>query len=645
MRCALKSREISPTVPLAGFAREISVSVAKAVRLLVAAAVMSSSIGAAATPSDREVHGAVSTVLQKGYETVDAATSIFSTTKAILQLVGYIGSGDPIKQALELTNERLTILEDRVNKIEQWLTTLQNDERVGQNRDRVTRLRALHLQLQAIAIDLDARPADPRARMALARKAQLFADEFPRDAFLWEWSDVVQVEHQRNGRTLKVGDMLPPDFKPLPVLEYYATALVIWMATLDFAGQADAVIVRTGFGDALKRHIDFLGERPLWRETMPAQLPSEKIRVRITSTFVPDKYPSGGKCTVWLSVRDEIRRLVDSEPLTYPEFRRNVLCNVPPGIFNRKPEEETKMEGEHGIDLMKALQTKLSRLRTTGSVMAPVAETTPLFAPGAHVPKGEPVVIYAVDGEGYLRWFRHDGASDGSAAWAPDRRVGVGWRHGIKRVFPDSGGVIYALADDGTLRWLRHKDPVNGTESWDPGPIDVRGDMGGYRHVFSGGEGVIYAVAQNGDLLWFRYLRRKTGDTGPNAWRGPVRVGTGWSGLRHVFGGGHGLVYAVLADGTLRRLRHLGWAEGSENWGQHRDIAKSWGSFRHVFSGGEGLLYAVTPAGDLLWYRDWGARLARPLGKNMVGPHKVGSGWGAVQAVFASLPEEPPPVR
>ena len=97
---------------------------------------------------------------------------------------------------------------------------------------------------------------------------------------------------------------------------------------------------------------------------------------------------------------------------------------------------------------------------------------------------------------------------------------------------------------------------------------------------------MLYAITMDNLLLWRRYVFYKTGDIGPDAWQGPVKVGDGWHGFKHVFSGGERVIYGVLPDGTLRRHRHTGWKTGQYAWTRHGDITRGWGDYRHVFGAG-----------------------------------------------------------
>jgi N,N-dimethylformamidase len=69
--------------------------------------------------------------------------------------------------------------------------------------------------------------------------------------------------------------------------------------------------------------------------------------------------------------------------------------------------------------------------------------------------------------------------------------------------------------------------------------------------------------------------------------------------------GGNGVLYAVVADGSLEWHRHAGWENGSSSWalGSGRRIGAGWHTFERVLAGSDGQLLAFRPDGSCLWFR------------------------------------------
>jgi hypothetical protein len=85
-----------------------------------------------------------------------------------------------------------------------------------------------------------------------------------------------------------------------------------------------------------------------------------------------------------------------------------------------------------------------------------------------------------------LRWYRHDGRSDGSPAWASGSggKVAEGWDY--QDVFSSGDGIIYALTTSNELIWFRHVGHADGSERW----ADMKGSRVGIgwavKAIFSG---------------------------------------------------------------------------------------------------------------------------------------------------------------
>ena len=80
--------------------------------------------------------------------------------------------------------------------------------------------------------------------------------------------------------------------------------------------------------------------------------------------------------------------------------------------------------------------------------------------------------IYTIDANGYLRWIRHAGYVDGSANWiyTPETKgyIGEGWN--MKHVFSGGNGIIYAINQQNQLLWYKHLGNLDGTDRWQTTP-------------------------------------------------------------------------------------------------------------------------------------------------------------------------------
>lgn len=278
----------------------------------------------------------------------------------------------------------------------------------------------------------------------------------------------------------------------------------------------------------------------------------------------------------------------------------------------------------------------------------------PFAPPGAGVMA---TFIYAVQPDGILQWYRHDGARHGTQDWKGARAVGRGWG-GFAAVIPSGGDVLYAINSDGKLLWFEHKGFNTGAglqdaDSW-AGPREVGHGWGDFKTVFSGGNGIIYGITQDGKLLWYRHHTVATGEglETPGAWSGPKEVAFGWDQMAHVFCTGGGIIYGVAPDGTLYWYNHTGHLNGlgldnPAGWLAPKPVGTGWNSFTRIFAGGDGVIYGIQPGGTLRWYRhlayETGGGLSDP--GSWEGGVDVGTGWQNFTTVLALLPRDAAPVR
>lgn len=201
-------------------------------------------------------------------------------------------------------------------------------------------------------------------------------------------------------------------------------------------------------------------------------------------------------------------------------------------------------------------------------------------------------VIYAIDNDGQLFWYKHECWRDGSGEPAMRRRVGEsGWNR-FRKVFSSGEGIIYAVDHGGKLIWYRHDGWVDGGGEVSHRRVVGQSGWQEFLNVFSGGDGVIYAIDLKGNLL--RYTHTGWRD-GSNEASEPTVVGSGgWDHYRGVFGG-DGVIYAIGEGNLFWYPKGLGYK---------REIGTGgWNEFGNVFYGGEGIIYAIDKAGDLIWYK------------------------------------------
>jgi Tachylectin len=227
--------------------------------------------------------------------------------------------------------------------------------------------------------------------------------------------------------------------------------------------------------------------------------------------------------------------------------------------------------------------------RTSPPTASP--EATRLLATDDKLFSGGDGVIYVVTKPGALLWYRQTDPQRGGANWAPGsgKVIGQGFG-GYSQVFSGGGGVsgdagiIYAIDSEGTLFWYRYSDPAGGAGGF-TNKASPRGQgtpigrgFAGYRRVFSGGggipgnAGVIYAVDSQGTMFWYHYSD-PAGGAGQLGQ--PRQVDTGWTYPTVLSGGGDGVIYAVDSGGSLVWYRHndpAGGTVGFANQGRGKQI-------------------------------------------------------------------------
>jgi hypothetical protein len=114
--------------------------------------------------------------------------------------------------------------------------------------------------------------------------------------------------------------------------------------------------------------------------------------------------------------------------------------------------------------------------------------------------------------------------------WTGPNVVGSNWGHFV-HVFSTGEGVIYAVDPQGKLWWYKHRGYLTGTQDWE-GPKQVGTGWAGFKKVFSPSEGYIYALTQGGEMLWYQHQGYQDGSV---RWRGPTPVGAAWGDYAFVF--------------------------------------------------------------------------------------------------------------
>lgn len=608
------------------------------------------------------------------------------------------GGPDPVGSALKVLDERINVLNKRLDDLQQQVEALRDEQLRIANRERLRWLLDHRDDLTKLSYRLKQKPTDKNEKENIAYEAQLVAARFlaanDPDRDLWRWSDVHVFTDRRTNHLSS--SMLPADFKPLPTFEYYVSALVLWMGAIEYASGGDARYVtgNRSLVNELLKHATYLSVRPGWRGELndndPAVTLPEQIMRRVHCYVKPtSQYPTNRSCTAIYMCEDLMRRTEKSVGTVDFEMPSdNMMCSLkmqpPRGVsiqeqdvraasYRQNPmygsaafsewqkwrvapvvPDEEKLELSYGIDAMTLLADRLVRLAKFGTTRE---QFTGIFDPAT----ASFNLLYAVKPNGELLWYMHrmgtkpKGFQDGTKS-----RVEANTTSNVSRVIGgnNSSDASAGAASDPlhTLGKRRRVGPTPATgmevmHAWD-GPKLVGQGWQSFRDVMSAGGSGIYAITRDGKLKWYRHDGFLNGTP---VWANQTEVGSGgWDKFIKVVPAGDGVLYAIEPDGTLKWYKHNGYLDGSVNWAAGPiAIGSGWAQFKNVFSGGAGILYAITQDGKLVWYKHNAYLNAVPMaerGSSMVGqgqmlawarswqdlnPKVVGTGWGVFKNVFS----------
>src|SRR5260370_30055640 len=293
------------------------------------------------TEDGKKVFDTYSTVVGMVYP---VAGAMFKAAGEMLDTFGYFGNTvDPVGEAIKRINERLDILEKRVSGLETKVQAIENELFRKENLDRVRLLRSKQDALKLLAYKLQQKPTEKRDKLALAKEAEIIVSRFLDDPDLWNWSDM-------RGRD---GAMLPPDFKPLPALEYYVVALVTWVAAIEYAADGDYEFVKRTYGPELRKHIAYLSVRPGWKESNgDAETLPENIMARVSCSLeLLHSSPNAitRKCTIHEGCKDQIARVLSTVAIHEEIMPLGTeICNVP--YSARKMASQDELERMYGTE-------------------------------------------------------------------------------------------------------------------------------------------------------------------------------------------------------------------------------------------------------------------------------------------------------
>jgi hypothetical protein len=658
--------------------------------ILCFSVLLSGSVGWGQSGDGKEAKQTLETYVTVVSKVHPAGGAVLGAMLKMLDFTGYFGkTADPVGEALKAINTRLDEHERQINQLKTDMAELRKEFRGEQNWDRFTRLRDSRGALRTIADRLEKRPTEVDTKIDIAGKAREVAEGFL-DPEMWRWSDKSLKDQSWTNRfdrveSFKVGEMTDLDFKAMPTLEYYTTALVVWAAAMEYAAGGDPGAIKREYGDDLQKHITYLTQRPGWNDRTgdePETLP-EQVKARITGIYIPANYADGnGICYVNQIARDDMRRAFSSgAPLVYQTtLGRTEMCNVPPTRRNTAPDIERAKEREYGLDVMANLAAILTNLRDKGTVRGAATITQPTVTPVAEPFTGrhkamfeeggfktsggtamEHNILYSVSPDGTLTWYRHmmkyaNGNRNAAPthSFNPPKTVGSGWAGGHKDVMPMGLMGIYSLRDDGTLRWNWHLGFADGSFNWVDSREIAKG-LSGFTQIVAQDQGILYARIQGDPGIFWGATSNYDNKKGAPSASIPLRLTSqtiNFAAFKTIFAGGKGVLYGIghdnrlywmkhnfyqspMPDPGIRMPGHQAYEQWMRQWSGPVEIARDLSTVKHAFSPGEGHLYFVYGDGTLVWRRHQGWETGTGTSGGLPGAVVIAQGWGSYKFAFA----------
>ncbi|HEY3197866.1 MAG TPA: tachylectin-related carbohydrate-binding protein [Nitrospirales bacterium] len=574
---------------------------------------------------------------------------------------------DPVGEALKALNARMDLLQKRLDILQAEVNAIRDEGFRNANNDRMRELLARHDRMKLLTSQLSARPTDQYDKNSIVTEAQIIAGRFlpttDVDRDLWRWSDM----HVFTGSDGKLhSQLLPASFKVLPTFEYYASALLLYMAAVEYALNGNTALIMSTYGKDLLKHAAFLSVRPTWREfgaeddgiTLP-----EQIMKRVACYIEPvSRYPTADRvcnanffCDDWMRLT---KRGVGTTTFTMPNNKDMCMLSVRPartvsaqeqqqrltaatanpvygsqaislweqwgGRADRVVANEDEMETDYGVGAMALLAEKLERLAKYGG-------TREQFIGTFDYTYYSNQFLYVTKANGELLWHKHVIGIDKN----PPKE------QNFKEMQVQPAGKVGGVLKELSTRGL---DEPTGVESQEPAPIEGTGVEGrGIGKVQPKTGTTMTApgttVTQIGPGMTATQAAALVPKApGPRVFHkteGPKKVGTGWASFREVIPGGLSAMYGLTADGVLKWYRHDGFLDGTMNWKGPVDVGTGWNKFKKIVGGGDGVLYGIQPDGALHWYRHNDvADPAKP--PKWSAPRVVGSGWQTFAHVFST---------
>ncbi len=540
--------------------------------------------------------------------------AIMAAIAFIAEVVEWMSNDDTVPQALRKLEEAIQHVSFLVEVLDARLDEFVDEVAIESNRQTLRDLKDYLDQIRDVRSELLNLAANADLSVVLANRAGLIVDKFLRDDYeIWRWTDVVvkTFVDPQTGASREEPDLALLRFKNLPTLPVYELAVLTWLSARERAVGFGARNRLDDDAERVRRHLEAVSVRSVFRKLGPEEfhpdgsikwtpIPAtiqENIKARIVSIInSSNRYPEDRMCHFWFDLQNWMtgeRRHGGNFDLLMES--NDVLCTVDP-LQVGAPNAELEAEEAAGIPALEGLRQTLERVAQSGSMRKPLVGRFPNWVASKSN-------YYAVNPPGQLLWFEHLWTSEQPgvpAGLSGPRPLASGWNR-FKFVMPAGDKGIYAVEQDGTLLWFKHQGAFDGN-----GPLSAPSVVGNNWHQFAsitvGGNGVLYAMEPNGKLWWYKHDGFETGG-GLNTWRNRSPVGSNWTIFKSIFSGGDGILYGVRPDGVLVWYKHNGVNDGAATWEPSVEVGTGWQNFTHIYGVGDGVIYAKPPNGPLQWYR------------------------------------------
>jgi hypothetical protein len=541
--------------------------------------------------------------------------AIMGAIAFIAEVVEWMSNDNTIPRALEKLQEAIQHLTFLVEVLDARMDEFVIEAAVESNRQTLARLNDYLDDVKAIQSQLLNLPADIGNSVDITNRAGLIVDKFLRDDFeIWRWTDVVikNFADPHTGEFREEPDLSLLRFKNLPTLPVYVLAVLTWLSARERTVRLGAGNQLEGDLERVNRHLNAVSVRPVFRKLGPEELHpdgsikwtpvpvtiQENIKARIVSIINSSNlFPQDRMCHFWFDLQNwmtgEWKHGGDFDLLMESN---DVLCTLDP-LHVGPPNSELEVEEAAGTVTLEGLRQTIERVAQSGSMRKPFIGRFPNWVASKSN-------YYTVNPPGQLLWFEHLWRSDQPgipAGLSGPRPIASGWNR-FKFVLPAGHKGIYAVEQDGTLLWYKHEGGFDGNGGLS-NPSVVGSGWNGFASIVAGGNGVLYAMDSDGTLWWYKHDGFETGG-GLNTWRNRSRVGTGWTMFKSIFSGGEeGILYGVRPDGVLVWYKHKGVNDGAPLWEPPVEVGTGWQHFTHIFGVGDGVIYAKPSNAPLQWYR------------------------------------------